>query len=87
MQVRPYILDNNLGAGYLVFLATSMLLAGISTCMVNFGETVSAGSGIPEVKSYLNGVNYMRFLKAKTGAIKVREHKQCVWRCVRLWVG
>ena len=38
--------------------------------MVCFGEPCAAGSGIPEVKSYLNGSNYLRFLRAKTGIIK-----------------
>jgi len=62
---------SSFGEAYLTYVGISLGLGLVSTCLVNFGETVAAGSGIPEVKGYLNGTNYLRFLKFKTGVIKV----------------
>ena len=33
-------------------------------------EAAAAGSGIPEAKAYLNGVNYSRYLALRCGAVK-----------------
>ena len=41
--------------GYFILLSISLGFGLISTLLVNFGEVVAAGSGIPEVKGYLNG--------------------------------
>ena len=41
---------------YLAFLFFNMGFAFLSGCLVSFGAPLAAGSGIPEVKAYLNGV-------------------------------
>ena len=41
--------------GDVVFIGISLSFGLCSTLLVNFGETAAAGSGIPEVKGYLNG--------------------------------
>jgi H+/Cl- antiporter ClcA len=69
--VRSFFSQGETNVGYLVWLAISATLALASTLLVNYGEPVAAGSGIPEVKGYLNGSNYMRFLSLKTAIIKV----------------
>lgn len=35
----------------------AMMCAGISGALVSFGSPLAAGSGIPEIKTYLNGVH------------------------------
>jgi chloride channel 7 len=46
------------GFGFYAALVSICLgLAGTSAAMVAFGSPWSAGSGIPEVKAYLNGVH------------------------------
>ena len=40
----------------------SMPLVAIGSCLILWGEPVAAGSGIPEVKSYLQGVRLPRML-------------------------
>ena len=68
--VLPYVERGDLTSGYFVYIGLSLALGLVATLMVCYGEPVAAGSGIPEVKGYLNGTNYLRFLRAKTGIIK-----------------
>ena len=42
---------------YLTFIMFCMGYASIAGCLVSFGAPLAAGSGIPEVKTYLNGVH------------------------------
>lgn len=44
-------------APYISFLFFTMGFATLSGCIVSFAAPLAAGSGIPEVKSYLNGVH------------------------------
>lgn len=69
--INHYVLQGELMEAYGTWLGISFTLALISTLLVNLGEPVAAGSGIPEVKGYLNGANYMRFLSLKTAVVKV----------------
>lgn len=41
---------------YLAFLFFNMGFSFLSGCLVSFVAPMAAGSGIPEVKAYLNGV-------------------------------
>ena len=44
----------------------SMAFALISATIVSFIEPLAGGSGLPELKSFLNGVNMPRLMRAKT---------------------
>ena len=44
----------------------SMPLVAIGSCLILWGEPVAAGSGIPEVKTYLQGVRLPRMLRVRT---------------------
>lgn len=64
------ILDGDFGKAYGIHLAMSLGFAAFSTTLVNYIEPVAAGSGIPEVKGYLNGSNYLRLLSLKALLVK-----------------
>ena len=42
---------------YFAFIAFCLFFSFIAGCMVAFGAPTAAGSGIPEIKTYLNGVH------------------------------
>lgn len=42
---------------YATFLAFCLVYAGVSGAIVSFVAPLAAGSGIPEMKTYLNGVH------------------------------
>ena len=54
----------------LVFLALNVSYVLVATLLVSFVEPVARGSGIPEVKCYLNGVSVPRVVRFKTLACK-----------------
>jgi len=49
-----------------VYLALGVALVALSSCLILFIEPVAAGSGIPEVKAYLQGVRLPRILRVTT---------------------
>ncbi|CAE7246094.1 CLCN6 [Symbiodinium natans] len=51
---------------YFVFLAFRLSLASVAGFCVCFVEPLAAGSGIPEIKSFLNGIHMPRMLDIKT---------------------
>ena len=51
---------------YLVYLTFTVLYAAAAGGLVSFVEPLAAGSGIPELKTYLNGVHLPNLLKMKT---------------------
>mmetsp|Transcript_962 Transcript_962/g.2502 ORF Transcript_962/g.2502 Transcript_962/m.2502 type:complete len:419 (+) Transcript_962:140-1396(+) len=55
----------------LVLVAVCVLFAFISACLVALVEPVAAGSGIPEVKCYLNGIKIPHVTRFKTLFCKV----------------
>ena len=46
-----------LGIAFFEFLASAMLYSFIAALLVAFVSASAAGSGIPEVKAYLNGIS------------------------------
>ncbi|KAM7345339.1 chloride channel protein 7 [Cochliomyia hominivorax] len=55
---------------YLYWILLSIVPVGLGAAMVTYLEPITAGSGIPQVKSYLNGVKIPRIVRIKTLAIK-----------------
>ena len=55
----PQVIKNEGGfiAPYMTFITFCVGYASIAGCLVSFGAPLAAGSGIPEVKTYLNGVH------------------------------
>lgn len=53
-----------------VFVAICLLFVTIAACMVIYIAPLGAGSGIPELKSYLNGVKIPGFLAANSLLVK-----------------
>lgn len=58
------------GSAFVAFLFYQTLFAAIATMFV-WIEPVSAGSGIPEIKCYLNGIDLPRVVRVKTLVCKV----------------
>merc|ERR1740138_277183 len=56
---------------YLAFLCFGLALVSIAATMVCFVEPLAAGSGIPEIKCFLNGTHLPRVLDVKTLLAKV----------------
>ena len=68
--MHPGASQNDTVFAFALYVFSSICLCLISTLMVTFGEPAAAGSGVPEVKGYLNGTNYLRFLRPWTGVVK-----------------
>ena len=62
--------ENCLYIPYLQWLGISAGFATIAALLVTYGEPVAAGSGIPLVKCYLNGINVHRLHRLKTLIVK-----------------
>ncbi|KAK9808763.1 hypothetical protein WJX72_003174 [[Myrmecia] bisecta] len=58
-------------APYFTFIAICLSLTGISGCLTSYGSPLAAGSGIPEIKTYLNGVHIKGLLGLKTLVCKL----------------
>jgi H+/Cl- antiporter ClcA len=69
--MQDIIDDNGLGLGYLYYLATAFVYIGISSAMVVWIEPAAGGSGIPEIKCILNGVNVRAVLGMKALIVKM----------------
>lgn len=57
--------------GYLVFAIINCILAGLASAVVVYYGPGAAGSGIPDVKSYLNGVDLPNALSPQTLVAKI----------------
>lgn len=55
---------------YLFWLLISVIPVAFGAALVTYLEPITAGSGVPQVKSYLNGVKIPRIVRIKTLAIK-----------------
>ena len=56
----------SLGVAFVVFVLINAGLAAVAAYLVAYVEPVAAGSGIPEIKCYLNGVKVPRVVRFKT---------------------
>lgn len=55
---------------YIYWLLLSIVPVSLGAAMVTYIEPVTAGSGVPQVKSYLNGVKIPRVVRIKTMTVK-----------------
>lgn len=56
---------------YLTFVGIAVMYATISGSLVSYVEPLAAGSGIPEIKTYLNGVHIKGLLRLKAVIAKL----------------
>ncbi|XP_058458146.1 H(+)/Cl(-) exchange transporter 7 isoform X2 [Malaya genurostris] len=68
--VDQNLLNGDLSIPYLYWALTNVVPVMIGAALVAFVEPVAAGSGIPQVKCYLNGVKIPRIVRIKTLAVK-----------------
>ena len=66
-------------APFFMYVGISLLYASVAGALVSFVEPLAAGSGIAEVKTYLNGI-HIRGLLAVSNALRQLPcacHKTC----------
>ncbi|XP_058832107.1 H(+)/Cl(-) exchange transporter 7 [Topomyia yanbarensis] len=68
--VDENVLTGDLSIPYLYWVLTNVVPVMIGATLVAYVEPVAAGSGIPQVKCYLNGVKIPRIVRIKTLAVK-----------------
>ncbi|XP_063223431.1 H(+)/Cl(-) exchange transporter 7 [Bacillus rossius redtenbacheri] len=68
--VDLYVEENRLYIPYVIWLAFNVLPVAVGALLVTYIEPVAAGSGIPQVKCYLNGVKIPRIVRIKTLVVK-----------------
>lgn len=56
---------------YVTWVAFNMIPVFIGAVLVTYIEPVAGGSGIPQVKCYLNGVKVPRVVRIKTLIVKI----------------
>ncbi|XP_015175894.1 PREDICTED: H(+)/Cl(-) exchange transporter 7 [Polistes dominula] len=64
------VVNNCLWLPYLLWLTSNLIPVLIGAVLVSYVEPVAAGSGIPQVKCYLNGIKVPRVVRIKTLAVK-----------------
>uniref|UniRef100_A0A2M4A177 Chloride channel protein n=1 Tax=Anopheles triannulatus TaxID=58253 RepID=A0A2M4A177_9DIPT len=69
-QVDHNVIHGDLSIPYLYWALTNLVPVVIGSTLVAYVEPVAAGSGIPQVKCYLNGVKVPRIVRIKTLAVK-----------------
>lgn len=71
--------------GFVVFSVTNLVLTLFASVITAFVAPAAAGSGIPEVKAYLNGVDAPEIFSLRTLVVKVtifeRELEHCASFC------
>ncbi|XP_029168122.1 H(+)/Cl(-) exchange transporter 7 [Nylanderia fulva] len=68
--VDQCVVENCMWLPYMIWLVLNMVPVLIGAILVAYIEPVAAGSGIPQVKCYLNGVKIPRVVRIKTLAVK-----------------
>jgi len=60
-----------------VFAGGNLALLLLASSITAFVSPAAGGSGIPEVKAYLNGVDAPNIFSLRTLAVKVRRRRAC----------
>ena len=68
---RATTLNDNFAVGFVIFIILSSTSGAFASLLVLLLAPGAAGSGIPELKSYLNGVRIPGYLQMKTLAMKL----------------
>ena len=68
--VQGMIERGETGLAYLAYVSMSTAFVAVAALLTGYIEPLSAGSGITEVKGYLNGVGYERLLRVRTLVVK-----------------
>ena len=63
--------EGHIAGGYFYFVGLAVIYIAIATAAVNFIQPAATGSGLPQLKAFLNGVNIPHFLQLDTLAVKV----------------
>lgn len=66
IQERLASAESSVWTRYAAWLLTSLCLVSVAGALVCYVEPLAAGSGIPEIKCYLNGINQENVLRFKT---------------------
>ncbi|XP_059045366.1 H(+)/Cl(-) exchange transporter 7 [Achroia grisella] len=69
-SVDKYVLMDRLYIPYLLWVLSNICVVFIGSVLVAYVEPVASGSGIPQVKCYLNGVKLPRVVRIKTLIVK-----------------
>ncbi|CAG9773741.1 unnamed protein product [Ceutorhynchus assimilis] len=68
--VDEYVTQGSLYIPYFYWVLFNVVPVGIGSFLVAYLEPIAAGSGIPQVKCYLNGINIPRVVRIKTLFVK-----------------
>lgn len=69
-NVDKYVTQGKLYIPYGLWVLYNVVPVLIGSLLVAYGEPIAAGSGIPQVKCYLNGVKIPRVVRIKTLVVK-----------------
>ncbi|CAK1547079.1 unnamed protein product [Leptosia nina] len=69
-SVDKYVMLDKLYIPYLLWVLTNISIVFFGSVLVAYVEPVAGGSGIPQVKCYLNGVKVPRVVRIKTLIVK-----------------
>ncbi|KAL1498027.1 hypothetical protein ABEB36_008889 [Hypothenemus hampei] len=68
--VDKYVIEGSLYIPYFLWVVFNVIPVLIGSVLVAYVEPIAAGSGIPQVKCYLNGINIPRVARIKTLFVK-----------------
>uniref|UniRef100_S4RVL2 Chloride channel protein n=1 Tax=Petromyzon marinus TaxID=7757 RepID=S4RVL2_PETMA len=69
--IDTFTADGGLSVSMVIWAAMNAGIVMVGSILVAFGEPVAAGSGIPQIKCYLNGVKIPHVVRLKTLVVKV----------------
>lgn len=68
--MKQNVIGGNLVYPYIYYIFANVVPVSIGAFLVTFIEPVAAGSGIPAIKCYLNGVKVPKVVRLKTLIVK-----------------